>query len=131
VAAEVDVMVVIANWPAARLAHWDALLRARAIENQCYVTGVNRLGVANGLEYTGGSTAFDPWGERMTGSMADGTSAVAVDADRVAGVRAEYPFLEDRRIGQRGSRTVNVVPSSSDDSASIVPPCATTMRSAM
>lgn len=98
VAAEVDVMVVIANWPAARLAHWDALLRARAIENQCYVIGVNRLGVANGLEYTGGSTAFDPWGERMTGSMADGTSAIAVDADRVAGVRAEYPFLEDRRI---------------------------------
>ena len=98
VAADVDAMVVIANWPAARLGHWDVLLRARAIENQCYMIGVNRLGVANGLEYTGGSAAFDPWGERMAGRLAGGTRIVTVDVQRVAGVRTDYPFLKDRGI---------------------------------
>lgn len=98
VAADVDAMVVIANWPAARLEHWDVLLRARAIENQCYMIGVNRLGVANGLEYTGGSAAFDPWGERMAGRLAGGTRIVSVDVQRVAGIRTDYPFLKDRGI---------------------------------
>ena len=98
VAASVDAMVVIANWPTSRLDHWDVLLRARAIENQCYVIGVNRTGVANGLEYSGGSAAFDPWGDRMTASTANGTRIVALDMERVAAVRAGYPFLKDRCI---------------------------------
>ena len=58
VAAEVDAMIVIANWPAARQEHWDALLRARAIENQCFVIGVNRIGVADGLTFAGGSVVL-------------------------------------------------------------------------
>ena len=98
VAAGVDAMVVIANWPTSRLDHWDVLLRARAIENQCYVIGVNRTGVANGLEYSGGSAAFDPWGDRMTASTANGTRIIALDVERVAAVRAEYPFLKDRCV---------------------------------
>lgn len=96
VASDVDAMVVIANWPRSRQQHWDVLLRARAIENQCYVVGVNRTGVANGLAYTGGSSAFDPWGEWVTASNTNGTRIVALDAQRVADVRAEYPFLKDR-----------------------------------
>jgi predicted amidohydrolase len=98
IAADVDGMIVIANWPVARMAHWDALLRARAIENQCYVIGVNRLGVANGLEYPGGSAALDPWGNLMTGAVVSGTRIVSLDTERVASVRAEYPFLKDRCI---------------------------------
>jgi omega-amidase len=105
IAAEVDAMVVIANWPAARLEHWDALLRARAIENQCYTIGVNRLGVANGLEYPGGSTAFDPWGERMMGRIASGTRIITVDTGRVTSLRAKYPFLKDRRVESAGVQT--------------------------
>jgi predicted amidohydrolase len=104
VAPEADAMVVIANWPSARLEHWDVLLRARAIENQCYAIGVNRLGVANGLEYTGGSTAFDPWGDRVAGTLPDGTRMVAVDTERVASIRARYPFLKDRCIEGPGVR---------------------------
>ena len=64
VAKHVDAMIVLANWPAAELAEWDALLRARAIENRCYVIGVNRTGRGGGLEYGGGSNAFDPYGDQ-------------------------------------------------------------------
>jgi predicted amidohydrolase len=99
VATEVDAMVVIANWPRSRQQHWDVLLRARAIENQCYIIGVNRVGSANGLAYIGGSAAYDPWGERVTAaSNANGTRIVALDAQRVADVRAEFPFLKDRCV---------------------------------
>ena len=63
VARFVDAMIVLANWPAAERAEWDALLRARAIENRCYVLGVNRTGRGGGVEYGGGSNAFDPYGE--------------------------------------------------------------------
>ncbi len=59
-----DILLFTANWPASRQKHWDALLRARAIENQCYVIGVNRTGRdGNGLEYRGGSVVFDFMGE--------------------------------------------------------------------
>lgn len=97
VAPQVDAMMVIANWPAARQQHWDALLRARAIENQCYVAGVNRTGVASGLTYIGGSTVFDPWGDRVTVSPAGGERIATIDAGRTAEVRANYPFQRDRR----------------------------------
>ena len=99
VAAHVDAMVVIANWPASRQEHWDVLLRARAIENQCYLVGVNRTGMANGLSYAGGSSVYDPWGERVVTSNANGGRIVALDAQRVADVRAKYPFLRDRVVG--------------------------------
>ena len=61
-----DLAVYIANWPAKRAAHWKALLIARAIENQCYVVGVNRVGVdGNGLSYSGDSSVIDPAGETL------------------------------------------------------------------
>lgn len=98
VAADVDAMLLVANWPAARQQHWDALLRARAIENQCYMVGVNRTGVADGTAYVGGSTVFDPWGDRLTVSPAGGERIVTIDANRTAEVRARYPFQRDRQI---------------------------------
>ena len=91
-----DLIVVIANWPATRRAHWDALLPARAIENLAYVAGVNRTGIAGGIQYDGGSAAYDPWGLPASRCGAvESPSIVDVSSARVASIRAEYPFLDD------------------------------------
>jgi omega-amidase len=63
IANQFDAAIFIANWPERRSAHWKALLQARAIENQCYVIGVNRVGIdGNGLSHSGDSSIIDPWG---------------------------------------------------------------------
>ena len=98
VAADVDGMIVIANWPAARRAHWDALLHARAIENQCAVIGVNRTGIGGGLTYDGGSVAFDAWGDRIDPATPAGVRILTLDTGKVAAVRDRFPFLRDRRL---------------------------------
>ena len=93
-----DLMVVIANWPAVRRPHWDALLPARAIENLAYVAGVNRTGHGGDIQYNGGSAAYDPWGEPAAARLAVASpSVVDVSTARVASIRARYPFLEDIR----------------------------------
>ncbi len=94
VASQVDAIVVIANWPVARRAHWDTLIRARAIENQCYVVAVNRSGEGGGLSYDGGSAAFDPWGEPIA-QPGEGVRYAELDPARVRVVRELYPFLRD------------------------------------
>lgn len=98
VARDVEAMVIIANWPAKRRSHWDALLRARAIENQCFVVAVNRIGTGGGIEYDGGSAAFDPWGEQVA---AGSGARAAIDPARVRAVRTEFPFLRDARAHVR------------------------------
>jgi predicted amidohydrolase len=93
-----DVEVVVANWPAARRHHWRALLDARAIENQTYVVGVNRVGTGGGLEYAGDSRIVDPLGEVL--AAAAGQEAVLVaelDIDAVTATRERFPFRDDRR----------------------------------
>ncbi len=98
VATDVDLMVVIASWPAARRTHWDVLLRARAIENQCYVIGVNRTGEGGTIAYDGGSAAYDPWGAPLESRTLPGAAnvrTVTVSALEVERVRAAYPFLAD------------------------------------
>ena len=89
----VDALLLIASWPEARRPHWDALTRARAIENQCYFVAVNRTGEGGGIAYDGGSVAYDPWGERLGG----GGDIVTIDPQRVSEVRSRYPFVEDLR----------------------------------
>ena len=93
-----DCYVVPANWPAARREHWMTLLRARAIENQAYVVGVNRVGEGGRLQYSGDSMIVDPFGEILA-QAADEETVIAADIDpkRVQSVRSEYPFLQDRR----------------------------------
>ena len=99
VADRVECMVLIANWPAARRAHWDTLLRARAIENQCVMIGVNRLGEGGGIAYDGGSASYDAWGDPLPAAQGCGVQVVVVDAAAVGEVRERYPFLRDRRPG--------------------------------
>jgi predicted amidohydrolase len=94
VARRVDLFLVIASWPAARRAHWDLLLRARAVENLAHVVGVNRTGEGGGLAYDGGSAAWSPWGEPLA-AVAEDPVVVEVDPAEVARVRTKYPFLDD------------------------------------
>ena len=93
-----DVYLVPANWPEARRTHWMALLQARAIENQAYVVGCNRVGTGGGLAYSGDSRIVDPLGELLA-TAAQGESILLADvsAQRVADVRDRYRFLQDRR----------------------------------
>lgn len=97
-ARDTDLYVVPANWPQPRHEHWRALLRARAIENQAYVLGVNRVGAAKDLPHAGGSALIDPLGVTLVEGAADETVLVGeVDPDTVKQVRARFPFLADRR----------------------------------
>jgi predicted amidohydrolase len=94
-----DCFVVPANWPAARRDHWRTLLVARAIENQAYVVGVNRVGAGGGLDYAGDSLVVDPWGQVLAdGDGGEETVLTAeVDPEVVRATRTQYPFLRDRR----------------------------------
>lgn len=97
-AGEVDAYLVIANWPASRSEHWRALLVARAIENQAYVVGVNRVGRGGKLEYDGSSQIIDPMGRVIASAFHDETLLMAtVDVARVAETRDTFPFANDRR----------------------------------
>ncbi len=98
VAADTDCYVVVANWPAPRRDHWRALLRARAIENQAYVVGVNRVGNGGGVEYAGDSAIVQPFGEtHEVDGAAEEIMFHEIDPALVAATRAKYPFLPDRR----------------------------------
>lgn len=92
-----DLYIVPANWPVSRAAHWSVLLEARAIENQAYVVGVNRVGTGGSLVYGGGSRIVGPFGEDI--ARADERETIIygeVSREHVRAVREKYPFLRDR-----------------------------------
>ena len=92
-----DALLFVANWPEPRTAAWSALLRARAIENQCYVIGVNRSGRdPRGFEYIGGSAIFDPLGEPVLDlGTKENSGCAMIEIDRVKAVRTRLPFQQD------------------------------------
>jgi len=93
-----DLYLVPANWPEARRNHWMALLQARAIENQAYVVGCNRVGEGGGLKYVGDSRIIDPLGELLaTGSQGETILFADIEPATVATVRDRFRFLPDRR----------------------------------
>ncbi|MEX0678785.1 MAG: carbon-nitrogen family hydrolase [Pirellulales bacterium] len=98
VRAGAELMVVIANWPLARDAHWLALLRARAIENQCYVVGVNRAGDDPHVHYGGHSLVVGPRGETVA-EAGDGPEVLAAEIELAPLVeyRRQFPALADMR----------------------------------
>lgn len=93
-----DVALYVANWPVKRRSAWDVLLRARAIENQCFVVGANRVGNdALGCVYTGGSALIGPYGETLA-APEDGKEEVVVadlDMAHLADYRSRFPALVD------------------------------------
>jgi len=96
-----DLYLVVANWPEPRREHWRALLRARAIENQAYVVGVNRVGVGDDIRYTGDSVILDPLGRPLAeASLVETVLMAEADAGEVKRIRDRFPFLPDRRSAQ-------------------------------
>lgn len=94
---EYDLLIYVANWPERRSEAWKTLLPARAIENQCYVAGVNRVGAdGNGIEHSGDSMLIDPMGtilyhKNKTEDIFTGT----LDKTGLQQVREKLPFLRD------------------------------------
>ncbi len=92
-----DVLVYVANWPARRREHWRALLLARAIENQCFVIGVNRVGIdGKGVEYTGDSLVIDPWGRLLLDAASvPGLHEVMLEGTTLEDCREKFPVQLD------------------------------------
>jgi len=95
---DADLMVVIANWPEQRDPHWAPLLRARAIENMCYVVGVNRAGTDPHARYVGHSLVVGPRGETVA-QAGEGPQVLAAEIERAPLVeyRQQFPALADMR----------------------------------
>ncbi len=94
---EYDILIYVANWPERRIHAWKTLLQARAIENQCYVVGVNRVGSdGNNILYSGESMVIDPMGEALyhKKEMED-IFTVTLDKNHLDTVREKFPFWKD------------------------------------
>ena len=92
-----DLLVCVANWPASRSVAWSTLLQARAIENQCYVAGVNRTGTdGNGISYAGDSCIVDPVGTMLiTRGSEESIFTYTLQKENIEKTRDQFPFLND------------------------------------
>ena len=91
-------ITISANWPIERREHWITLLRARAIENQCYIAGINRVGDGNGLNYSGDSMIVDPLGNIIKSLyMEEGLVIADICEDEVLKIREKFRLKNDRR----------------------------------
>jgi omega-amidase len=97
-----EMFVVIANWPERRQFHWDLLLQARAVENQAYVAGVNRVGTDPLTRYAGGSAIVDPHGKVVAhGGRTEGIVRMDVNRGMLLEWREQFPVLRDMRMQLR------------------------------
>ncbi|WP_281541549.1 amidohydrolase [Maribacter aestuarii] len=95
--ANYDVLLYVANWPEPRINAWDALLKARAIENMSYCIGVNRIGSdSNGYKYNGHSAVYDALGVQLAFSTREEVMEVVINKDHIQDTRRKLRFLEDR-----------------------------------
>jgi omega-amidase len=93
-----SLITVAANWPMERRDHWITLLKARAIENQCYIAGVNRVGNGNSLSYSGDSMIIDPLGNVISSLyMEEGLIIADIFVDNVSSIREAFRLKEDRK----------------------------------
>lgn len=93
-----DLFIIVANWPDKRVLAWKQLLSARAIENQVYVAGVNRIGEdGNGFLYTGESAVYDPMGKKISKTKAktESVETIELSANTLETTRKKLPFLHD------------------------------------
>lgn len=98
VSTKAECIFVIANWPEAREEQWIALLKARAIENQCYIVGVNRVGEGGGLSYSGKSVIFNAAGKEILGPVeGEGLFCAQLDFEWQKNYKSGFPTYLDRR----------------------------------
>jgi predicted amidohydrolase len=92
-----DLLIYVANWPEKRSHAWNTLLQARAIENQCFVAGLNRVAEdGNGIYHSGDSALIDPLGRIMDQvSGGPGTLTQTLHKRPLEEVRSHFPFLKD------------------------------------
>lgn len=92
-----DIYLNVANWPDRRRHHWEALLAARAIENQCYAIGVNRVGEdGKGIFYSGGTSVYDFNGIAQIQSSQEEILYIEISKEPLLQIRAEFPVAADR-----------------------------------
>ncbi|MEO0444189.1 MAG: nitrilase-related carbon-nitrogen hydrolase, partial [Pseudomonadota bacterium] len=92
-----DVLIYVANWPKPRISAWDALLKARAIENMAYCIGVNRVGLDNlRHEYVGHSACYDVLGNQVAFSDEEEIVYVTLEKEHIEKTRNKLKFLDDR-----------------------------------
>ena len=92
-------VLMTSGWPEARIEHWKALAKARAIENQVYFVGCNAVGTNNQTQLGGSSLVIDPWGEVLTKDEKEETVLnIEFDLQKVNEVREKLPVLADRII---------------------------------
>jgi omega-amidase len=91
---------VVASWPAERIEHWDVLLKARAIDNQLFIIGVNRVGQAFSSNYPGHSAIIDPFAQVIASHDENAEIIIISDIDfsLVERIRKRYSFLKDRKL---------------------------------
>jgi omega-amidase len=95
---EASLITISANWPKARREHWITLLKARAIENQCYIAGINRVGWGDNIEYCGDSMIINPLGNIITQRTNEESLIVAdIDSNEVREIRESFQLKRDRR----------------------------------
>ncbi|MGH4118141.1 nitrilase-related carbon-nitrogen hydrolase [Clostridium sp.] len=93
-----SLITIGANWPIERREHWISLLKARAIENQCYIAGINRVGEGNGLYYSGDSMIVDPLGNIISSLyMEEGLIVANIYRENVTKIRDSFRLKQDRR----------------------------------
>lgn len=93
-----DVALYVASWPVPRIQVWHTLLQARALENQCYVCGVNRIGTDPTCVYNGGTQCVDPYG-RVVALLPEGEEGVVtveLNLEKLQAFRKKFPVLNDR-----------------------------------
>lgn len=96
---QTDIIINIANWPAKRIDHWNTLLKARAIENQIFMMGVNRIGVdGNGLEYSESSNVFNANGEKLEFKQIEDMKIFEVDTNWTKEFKTKFNTTNDRKV---------------------------------
>ena len=92
-----DMFLVSAEWPLPRIDHWQTLLKARAIESQNIIVGVNRVGFDGSTEYGGYSATYDPWGKPLAFlGRNEGIAGITVDTSLVSKARELFDVNKDR-----------------------------------